>query len=209
MSIASYSDLVAAVAEWMARDDLNARIPDWITLAEAKFNRDLRCRQMEKRAFVTVSLTDTERSFVPLPSDFQTMRSLIISNDAERRRLRYLEADQIKDYRSNIGNVNAQPVYFGVFGDQLELAPNPLPSPATAPELEMIYRANLPSLSASNPTNWLLNVAPDAYLYGTLLESEPYMHDDARIPVWVAGLKQAIAGLSSTSEPPTNDTAAT
>jgi hypothetical protein len=34
----------------------------------------------------------------------------------------------------------------------------------------MIYRQNLPSLNA-NATNWLLALAPDAYLYGVLVGS--------------------------------------
>jgi hypothetical protein len=46
MSLLSYSDLLGAVAEYLARDDLTARIPDFIKLAEAKFNRSLKCRQM-------------------------------------------------------------------------------------------------------------------------------------------------------------------
>jgi hypothetical protein len=39
MAINNYTELVAAIAEWLARDDLTARIPDFVTLAEAKINR--------------------------------------------------------------------------------------------------------------------------------------------------------------------------
>jgi hypothetical protein len=48
MSISTYAALVSAVTEYLARDQdttLIARIPDFITLAEAKFNRELRVNQ--------------------------------------------------------------------------------------------------------------------------------------------------------------------
>ena len=45
-------------------------------------------------------------------------------------------------------------------------------------------------------SNWLLACAPDAYLYGALLESAPYIKDDERIAVWTAGLVSVIDGLN-------------
>jgi len=38
MSIATYSELQTAVADWMHRTDLTAKIPDFITLAESRIN---------------------------------------------------------------------------------------------------------------------------------------------------------------------------
>lgn len=35
-----------------------------------------------------------------------------------------------------------------------------------------------------NQTNWLTNYAPTTLLYRSLLECEPFLKDDARIPVW-------------------------
>ncbi len=40
------------------------------------------------------------------------------------------------------------------------------------------------SLSGSNATNWMLTNNPDVYLYGALLEAQPYLMDDARIATW-------------------------
>ena len=47
MAINTYGTLQTAVANWLDRDDLSARIPEFIALSEAIFNRTLRIRAME------------------------------------------------------------------------------------------------------------------------------------------------------------------
>lgn len=44
--INDYATLKTAIASWLARADLTAAIPDFIQLAETRFNRELRVRQM-------------------------------------------------------------------------------------------------------------------------------------------------------------------
>lgn len=201
MSLGSYTDLVAAVSAWLARDDLVAQVPSFITLAEAKFNRSLRCQQMEKRAYATVDSTTTEPQYISLPYDYQTMKSVCVSSATERPRVQFLSPDQIKDYRSNIGDTMGTPRYFGIFGTEMEL----VPKPDINYTLEMIYRATIPGLTANNPNNWLLIYAPDAYLYGTLMEASVYMKEDARIPIWLAGMTSAIETLNNLTKDSVND----
>ena len=47
MAINTYSTLQTAVANWLDRNDLTDRVPEFISLAEATFNRVLRLRAME------------------------------------------------------------------------------------------------------------------------------------------------------------------
>jgi hypothetical protein len=61
-----------------------------------------------------------------------------------------------------------------------------------------VFRQNIPPLAA-NSSNWLLALAPDLYLYGALLESAPYINEDARIQTWGLGLTTAIDGLNRLS----------
>ena len=61
--IVDYASLQSAVTEYLARDQdttLIARIPTFIQLAEAKFNRQLFVRQMEQRATALVNLGSSE-----------------------------------------------------------------------------------------------------------------------------------------------------
>lgn len=157
-----------------------ARIPDFITLCEAKLNRTLMHPKMETRSTATASTSNSEPEFVSLPSNFQTMRRVRLSGVTGKPRLEYMAQSQLEDYRYSIDNVSAQPIYYTIVGDEIELAPTPNENYT----LEMVYRANLGALSASNPTNWLIEFAPDVYLYGTLLEAAPYMQHDERIAVW-------------------------
>jgi len=49
------------------------------------------------------------------------------------------------------------------------------------------------TLSASVSTNWMLTNNPDVYLYGALLEAQPYLMDDARIATWAQIFDRVIA----------------
>ncbi len=193
MPFDSYAGLQAEIGDYLARTDLTAKIPTFISLAEAKFNRNLFVRQMEQRATALVYPLSAEPEYISLPLDFQSMRRVRLSSVSGKPRLDFRSGVQIDEYRQNTADVGGQPQFFTIFGDEIELCPTPQDSYT----IEMIYRKNIPSLSDSNTTNWLLALAPDAYLYGALLESAPYIKDDDRIGVWAAGLTSVVDGLNN------------
>lgn len=195
MSIASYGDLIAAGTEWLARDQdtfFVNRLPDFITLSEAKFNRELFVRQMEVRSTTEVDISSAEPEFISLPSDFQSMRRIRLSSVSGKPRLEFKSGAQMDDYRFASGDSADQPRYFTVLGSELELAPTPDQNYT----IEMVYRANLPPLNVDNASNWLLEQAPDLYLYGMLLEAMPYIQKDERIQTWLLGFTTALDGLN-------------
>jgi hypothetical protein len=51
------------------------------------------------------------------------------------------------------------------------------------------------SLSSINTTNWLLTADPDVYLYGALLEAQPYLQDDARIATWAQIFEKVVSEI--------------
>jgi hypothetical protein len=153
---------------------------------------------MENRSTALIDTGSTEPEFISLPTDFQTMRRIRLSSVQGKPCLEYRSGTQMDEYRASIANASSQPAYFTILGDEIELAP----TPDAAYTVEMVYRKNIPAL-ASSSTNWLLELAPDAYLYGALLEAAPYIKADERIQVWGAGFSSAIDslnGLSLTSE---------
>ena len=192
MAIGNYTQLLAAIANYLARDDLTSAIPDFVTLAEAKFNRTLFHPRMETRTTLTVNTLAASPEFLDLPSDFQTIRGVRLSGVTGKPRLNFLTQTQMEDYRYSIDNIVAQPTYFSILGSQLELAP----TPGEDYDVEVIYRATIPAL-ASNSTNWLLTAAPDVYLYGTLLEAMPYIENDSRVGLWATGLQTVMEQLNS------------
>lgn len=194
MAINTYATLVTAVTEWLARDQdatLISRIPDFIVLAEAKFNRELFVRQMETRSTADVDTSSNEPEFISLPSDFQSMRRVRLSGVTGKPCLEFKSGTQMDEYRFGTSDVGGQPRYFTLFGSEMELAP----TPDANYTIEMVYRASVPPL-ASNSPNWLLLQAPDLYLYGALLESAPYLKEDGRIQTWGLGFTAALDGLN-------------
>ena len=56
MAIGTYAELQTAVANWLDRDDLTDRIPEFIALAEAKMNRNQRISLMDNvRTAITMA----------------------------------------------------------------------------------------------------------------------------------------------------------
>lgn len=193
--IVDTTSLQGAVTEYLARDQdatLIARIPTFIQLAEAKFNRQLFVRQMEQRATALIDTGESEPEFISLPADFQSMRRVRLSSVTGKPYLEFKSGTQMDEYRFHCSDIAARPRYFTVFGDEIEL----VPTPDQNYTVEMIYRANIPSL-ASNASNWLLALAPDLYLYGALLESAPYIKEDARIQTWGLGFSTALNDLNN------------
>ena len=192
--IIDYSSLQTAIIEYLARDQdttLVARIPSFIQLAEAKFNRQLFVRQMEQRSVAIIDTSSSEPEFIALPADFQSMRRVRLSSVTGKPYLEFKSGAQIDEYRFATFDVAGQPRYFTVFGNELELAP----TPDSNYTIEMVYRQNIPPL-ASNGVNWLLSIAPDLYLYSALLESAPYIKEDARIQTWGLGFTTALSDLN-------------
>lgn len=194
-TITGYANLQSAVTEYLARDQdttLIARIPTFIQLFEAKMNRALFVRQMEARSKTTADITTTEPEFISLPPDFQSMRRIRLSSVTGKPHLSFLSGTQMDEFRTCSANAAGQPRYFTIFGSEIELAPTPDKNYT----IEMVYRQNIPALATNDP-NWLITLAPDLYLYGALLESAPYIKEDARIQTWGLGLKTALDDLNN------------
>ena len=73
MSISTYSELKTAVANFLARTDLDDQIPNFIQLAEARLSRELETRDQEKRATATLTSGD---EFIALPTDMREVREI-------------------------------------------------------------------------------------------------------------------------------------
>lgn len=191
MAIATYSDLQTAIADWLNRADLTSVIPNFISLAEAKMNRELRTRDMITRATATSS-----NEFVAVPADFLENYSLELdmTNLAAQPPLDYvgpLEAKEIKASQLT-GNVR----YYTIIDGAFEL----LPAPQGNTNLILTYYAKIPNLSNTQTTNWLLTKSPDLYLYSSLLEAAPYLKDEQRIPIWAAARQQVMDAMKEESE---------
>ena len=69
------------------------------------------------------------------------------------------------------------------------------PVPDSIYQLEIDYYAKVADLTESATTNDMLTNNPDVYLYGSLLEAEPFLMNDQRVPMWLAAFEKAISDL--------------
>jgi len=177
MAISTYAELKTAIANWLDRSDLTDVIPDFIALAETRHKRDFKIRRMETRVTAN-TIADTE--YYTLPDDYIAMRNIKLNTDTKTP-LEFL-TPEIMD-RLQAGSSVGKPKAYSIKGNTIQLRP----IPDGVYEIEIAYYKTFAALSDSNTTNDMLTHHPDAYLYGALVEAEPYLQNDKRLQVW-AGL---------------------
>jgi len=186
MAISNYAELKTAVANWQDRDDLTDRIPEFIALAEARLNRNLRLRSMETKQ---KAKTVAGQRALALPPRYIQMRNFQINSGGRVHPVEYVTPEMFDRYHGN--NVTGRPRQYSIIANEVELGP----IPDQAYEAEMLFYQSFVPLSDINNTNWLTTFAPDILLYGALLEAEPFIMNDARIGLWKQGFDQAVADL--------------
>ena len=190
MAITTYAELQTSIANWLNRDDLTAVIPDFISLTEAGINRDLRHYRMINRVDATL-----DSRYVQMPTDWmETVRFSITSGNTYKIEL--VSRDDMLEYRQNTADVSGRPRFYANIGDTIEV----FPTPDAEYQMQLQYYAKTPALSNTNTANWLLTTAPDIYLYGALVQSAPYLNDDARIQTWAALYQSVLDSLQKASD---------
>lgn len=190
MAISTYTELQTAVANWLDRDDLSARIPEFIALTEARFNRLLRIRAMETEADQATAAGTRSYS---LPADYRQMRTMHLTTSPITS-LSYI-TPEIMD-RIWAGSTGGKPLSYTIKGNNVYLGP----SPDAVYTIRFLYYKKISALSSLAPTNSILTDAPDVYLYGCLLEAEPFLQNDARVQLWATAFQQAIADIQEQDE---------
>ena len=187
MAITTYSELQASIANWLNRDDLTAVIPDFIALAEARISRDLRHWSQEKRV-----ITDANERYENLPNDVLEVRQVQLTGGGLITSISSMDMER----KRSENNAAGKPRHMRLTADQIEF----YPTPDSSYSVTMLYYGRIPALTNLEPTNWLLRDAPDVLLYGSLLQSAPYLADDARITVWAGLYQTAIDALNTENE---------
>jgi hypothetical protein len=196
--ITSYATLQQEVADELNRSDLSTlsgeraalgltlpSVQTLIQLAEAKMRRDYRIRKLQERSPFTVSADN-----VDLPSDIREIQSLTHDGSVYYGPIRNAQSmGRLAELKS--GGTSGAPTHFVRLGSKLRFAP----VPDGTYSLKLEYWMKPPNLTDSATTNWLLDENPDVYFYAVLLESAPYLKDDARIAVWDTQYEQRAEGL--------------
>jgi hypothetical protein len=188
VAITTYATLVTAVENWIERDDLTDRIPEFIALAEGIANRKLDTRQMFTRsaAFTIDSVTET------LPTGFAGVVSFKL-NSAEPKPLFYRKPDDFDDLREAGFQSQGEPRFYTEIGETFVFSP----TPDSAYTATLVYRTTLTALSESNASNWLLAAYPDVYLHGAMAFAHQYLEDAQMEAKFMAAFLAGISDINA------------
>lgn len=190
MAITTYTELKTAVGTWLKRSDLTTNIVDFITLAEAGFQRTIRDRRM----LTTTDLTTTASvATVSLPADFLEARTLILETTPYKTLSYATPAQMNRNYP--LASSTGEPSQYTIIGSTLKLGK--IPDDAYTIELE--YYQKIPVLSGSNADNWLLLAYPDIYLFASLRQAALYTKNNNLLQVADTGLGRALMDLENES----------
>ena len=201
-------------------DQLRQNVQDWLENSAASFTTatgsgkapidlcielaELRiAKEVDLTAFRKVSTLSLSGSTatVAVPSDMVIPRYLRIQNGDF-----LLEKDEsfIKEYNKNPSNTGTVRYYAlnqtGTTYTSGNRQTNFLfgPTPALATTVEIGYTIRVPGLSAGNQNTYLGDNAPDAILYGTLIEAIGYMKETPQtIELWQGYYNRAIQTLAN------------
>jgi hypothetical protein len=169
LAISTYNELVSACENWLKRSDLDDRIPEFISIGEARINREVKARQMEQRVSTTAAET------VNLPSDYSSMRAVRIKG-SDVGWMTYVTPDRFfGDFASG---TDSSRKFYTIFGDELIFPGTP------TGDIELWYYKKLGALSSS--TNSLFTVNPDLYLYAAMAAAQPFIKKLTDMPAWEA-----------------------
>lgn len=174
MAITTYAELQATVISWVHRADLATQVVDFIALAESEINTDMRLRLMEVDE--PLALLAGART-IALPSRFlEPIKLELVFPGRDNEALTYLTPQEMTPDAAT--GSSYQPEYWTVNGDTIEF-PNDADQNYT-----LTFRMLKGFDIAATSNNALLTKYPGVYLYGALLQAQPYMVNDARMATW-------------------------
>lgn len=182
MALTTYSDLKSTIQSWADDDDVASFADDYIDIVEARFNRELRVREMEEEATLTLD-SNGEAS---LPADFLEART-VYENSNPLRVLEFRTPENLIDlYPTATAGVGKS---YTIEGSTFRARPIPSSS------VILKYYEKIPALSDSQTTNWLLTKAPEVYLYGCEAEHAWKVYDNDRNARAGARMQEILDGL--------------
>lgn len=168
MAITTYAELQTAIANWLARDDLTAYIPDFITLFEATAVRRLRIRVTTTSATLTPS-----SGIATVPTDMLGFIRVTWTGDV-RQDLEYVHPPFFEALFPDRGS--GTPSKYTVEGSSLKVGP------LSDTALDVVYYERTAALSAG--LNNIFTNHPDLYLFGSLVEAEAFNKDAEKAALW-------------------------
>jgi len=215
MSFVTYADLVATIAAYLNRADLDARIPDFIRLAEARMQRELTPFSTRSESGFLLSATTGRTGTIPglagvieMPFvGFHVNDANLTFNPASP--LPQVNETVLLTYHRDFPSVGA-PQMYAILGQQIAVYPFPnvpkdsLGANSTYSIVAVLVGPSalyaVPLTAGNAASNPIYADTPDLYLYGALCESAPYLLHDERLPMWESRFHQIVKDVNRQHE---------
>jgi len=185
--IEDYDDLQDEVVSWISNDKIISKVTTCIQLAEARVRNDVLIRRMERSKHGKF-----DGAVIFLPEDCEAIQRLMYYIGASEYSIPYADPQSVENYTSTVGD----PVAYTMVDQAVIL----YPTPVTDRDYTLYYIPAIADLSPSNTSNWLLDRAPNVYLFAACLEAAGYLQDEGLMGVFEGRYKQAMDSLQQASE---------
>ena len=183
-----YSGLQTHFANYLHRNDLSGQLDTFISMVQAKLNRQIETLDLD----VATTLTTDGTSLVDLPTDFLELKSIRVASNGGYRTLEQKSMIQMAQVLESYGGTEDVPYYYARYGGKLEIAP----TPETGTEILIVYKAALEAFVNSTDTDFILTKYPEAYIYGVMHEAALYTRDEAKIGFWGGYFSAVISDIN-------------
>jgi len=191
MALSTYDQLKTSIANYLNRTDLDAVIPDFITLTERRLDRDVRARANMIRANTT---TVSGTAFYNVPTDMLELRNIVYDSSNNSYALAYMSPESLsREYGTY---TSGAPRAYSIIGEDLKIAPTPDGSYT----LGINYYQALTPLSSSVSTNNILDNFPELYLFGACAEGAIYLNDNEQLQRFSALYLEGVNSVRANEE---------
>jgi len=194
----TYATLKTAIQDYMesTESSLVSNLDNFIETTEERILKNVQLDDFRKNV---VGDMTTSSPYLGSPSDFLAPFSLaVIDGSGNYSYLLLKQVSFIRDFSPN-PTTTGLPKYYAEFDeDTFIIAPSPNSDYST--ELHYYYRPNSLTSAGDSGTTWLSENAPNAMLYGSLVEASTYLKSYESIPVYESKFQEALLGLKNLGE---------
>lgn len=177
--VMTYDSLVEDIQQYLERTDdaTIAQIPRFIMLAEQVI-----ASQIKFLGNLTVNTSNMVigAATIDKPARWHKTVSMNVTVDGKRQPVFLRKYEYLREYAPD-PSVEGVPKFYADYDYTHWLV---APTPDTAYNYEVLYYERVQPLDSSNQSNWFTIYAPQAMLYGSLLQAMPFLKNDERIAMW-------------------------
>jgi hypothetical protein len=191
-SVMTYSSLVENIQSYLERTDQATldKIPTFIMLAEQVMAADLKF--LGNLTVATSNMVQGE-NVIDKPARWRKTVSMNVTVNGVRQPIFLRKYEYLREYWPNPTQQDVPFFYCDYDYTHWMIAPTPDDDYA----YEVLYYERVQPLDATNQSNWFTEYAPQALLYGSLLQAMPFLKNDERIPMWQAQYEQIMNVLKT------------